>query len=69
MANMFKKDRSRIRSINWYWDAINSRKRIRGATCHAIHWYAKADDKYMKKYNKDNELLHIMYLYASNLYG
>ena len=30
-------------------------KRIRGAICHAIHRYAKANNKYMKSYNKDIE--------------
>ena len=28
-------------------------KEIRGGICHAIHRYAKANNKHMKKYNKD----------------
>lgn len=30
-------------------------KHIRGGRCHAIHWYVKANDKYMKKYDKNKE--------------
>ena len=30
-------------------------KGIKGEVCHAIHRYAKANNKYMKDYNKDEE--------------
>ena len=30
-------------------------KVIRGGICHAIHRYAATNNKYMKKYNNDNE--------------
>ena len=42
---------------------------IRGGICHSIHRYAKANNKYMKKYNKDEESSYIQYLDANNLYG
>ena len=29
-------------------------KGITGGICHAIHWYAKANNKYMKDYDKKN---------------
>ena len=44
-------------------------KGIRGRICHAIHRYEKANNKYMKKYDKNIESLFLMYLYANNLYG
>ena len=44
-------------------------KEIKGATCHAIHRYAKANNKYMKDYNKDEEEEFLEYLDANNLYG
>ena len=44
-------------------------KGIRGGICHAIHRYAKANNKYMKYYDKSKELLYIQYLDASNLCG
>ena len=43
-------------------------KGIRGAICHAIYRYATALKKYMREYNKGNELSYIMYWGANNLY-
>ena len=44
-------------------------KGTRGRTCQAIHRYAKANNKYMKNYNKDVMSSCIEYLDANNLYG
>ena len=43
-------------------------KGIRGGIYHAIHRYAKANNKYMKNYDKNNESSYIEYLEANNLY-
>ena len=42
---------------------------IRGGICHAIQRYVKANNKYMKDYDKNKESSYIQYLDANNLYG
>ena len=42
---------------------------IRGGICHAIQPYAKANNKYMKDYDKKKKSSYIQYLDANNLYG
>ena len=44
-------------------------KGIRGGICHAIHRYPKANNKYMKNYEKNEESLFLEDLDANNLYG
>ena len=44
-------------------------KGIRGGICQATQRCAKANNKYMKNYNKDIESSFIEYLGANNLYG
>ena len=44
-------------------------KGIRGEICYAIYRYAKANNKYMKNYNKDKEESFLQYLDDNNLYG
>ena len=40
-----------------------------GEICQATHRYAKANNKYMKNYDKNNESSYIAFLNANNLYG
>ena len=50
-------------------DMLMVEKGIRGGICHAIYRYAKANNKYMKNYNKCKEESFIQYLDANNLHG
>ena len=43
-------------------------KGITGGICQATHRYAKTNNKYMKNYDKNNEISYIEYLDANNLY-
>ena len=42
---------------------------IRAEMCQAVYRYAKANNKYMKNYDKDIESSYSEYLDSSNLYG
>ena len=44
-------------------------KGIRGGICQATHTYPKANNKYLKNYDKNIKSSYIEYLDASNLYG
>ena len=43
--------------------------RREGGICHAVHRYAKANNRYMKDYDESKESSYIQYLDANNLYG
>ena len=44
-------------------------KEIRGGICHFIYGYVKANNKYMKDYDKDKESSYLQYWDANDLYG
>ena len=44
-------------------------KGISGEICHFIYQDAKANNKYMKRYDKNRESPYLQYLDANNLYG
>ena len=44
-------------------------KGIRRVICHSIYRYAKANNKYMKDYDKNKESSYLQYWNVNNLYG
>ena len=62
-----KKTKVELELLTDYEKSIE--KGIRGGICQATHRHAKANNKYMKNYNKNIESSYIEYLDASNLYG
>ena len=69
MASMFQKTGVELELLTDYDMLLMIEEGIRGGICHAVHRYAKANNKYMKNYDKSKESLYIQYLDANNLYG
>ena len=44
-------------------------KGIRAGICHSMYKYAKANNKYMKTYDRNKESSYVKYWDANNLYG
>ena len=69
MASMFKKTNIRLEFLTDNNMLLMVEKGIRGGICHAIPRYAKANNKYVKDYKKDEEESFLQYSDANNLYG
>ena len=67
MASLFKKAGVRSELLADTDMLLMVEKGIRGGICHAIHRDAKANNKYMRNYNKNIESSYLMYLDANNL--
>ena len=60
---------AKLELITNYDMILMTEKSIRGGICQATHKYAKANNKYMKSYDKNIESSYIEYLKSNNLYG
>ena len=68
MASLFKETEVKLELLTKIVMLLMAEKGIRGGICHAIHRYAKANNKYMKNYDK-KIISSYMYLDANNLHG
>ena len=68
MQACLKKIRVRLNLLTDIDMLLMVEKRIGGGIRHAIHRYAKANNNYMKNYDKNIESSCLMYLDANNLY-
>ena len=65
----FKKTEVKLELLNYIDILLLVEKGIRGGLCTTIHWYAKANNKYMKDYDKNKESSYLNYWNVNNLYG
>ena len=64
-----KKTNMELELLTDYDMLLMVQKGIRGGICHSIQRNAKANNKYKKNYNSNEESSYIQYLDANNLYG
>ena len=69
MGSMSKKTNVKLELLTDYDMLLMVEEGIRGGICHSIHRYAKANNKYIKKYDENKEFSYIQYLDANKIYG
>ena len=69
MTSSFKKTKVKLDLLTDIDMLLMVEKGIRGGICHSIYRNAKANNKYMKDYDKNKESSYIQYWGVNNLYG
>ena len=69
MEAAFKKTKVKLDLLTDINMLLMVEKGIRGGICHSIYRYAKANNKYMKYYDKNKESSYLQYWDVNNLYG
>ena len=69
MASSFKKIEVKLELLTDVNVLLIVEKGIRGGICHAVHQYAKVNNKYMKDYDKNKESSYLKYWDVNNLHG
>ena len=69
MASLFKKTEIKLELLTDIDMLLMVEKGIRGGICHAIHRYAKTNNKYIKNYDRNIISSYLLYLDANSLYG
>ena len=57
MASMFKKTDVKLELLTNFSMLLMVEEEIRGGMCHAVHRYAKSNNKYIKNYDEKEESL------------
>ena len=69
MGSSFKKTKAKLYFLTDIDKLLMVEKGIRGGICHTIYQYAKANNKYMKDYDKNKESSYIQYWDVNSLHS